>query len=366
MPSSVLRFLDDDHVLRVAQYALGGPRQVSETWVKAFFSPEAIDPQQVFAMGHGLHEEDDVALAPTAHHEAPDAVSNAQILIFRRGLIDAKVLDCYPKLRLIQRLGERTDGIDLALARQRGIAVSCIPRPSLFYTAEHVIMLMLACAKQLVQADRMVRNGGWDPALVQAQDGVAYNWAGLRNLSGLHGKVLGILGLGEVGSGVAKLANAMGMRVIFNNRTPPPEGKSTAGNAIWVTRQSLLADADFLSVHVTAEASNHSLIDLESFKTMKPSAFFINTSRGPLVNESALHTALSQGLIAGAALDVHAQEPRPPGHLLGQLTNIIMTPHCAGGSRTGILQELSLIFDNCRAILAGRSPLHGICHAGNP
>ena len=361
MPNSVLRFLDDDHVLRVAQYALAGPRRVSDAWLKAFFSPEAIDPQQVFAMGHGLRDEDGVALASTAHHEAPDAVSNAQILIFRRGVIDARLVNCYPKLRLIQRLGERTDGIDLALTRQRGISVSCIPRQSLANTGEHVILLMLACARQLIQADRMVRNGGWDPALVQAQDNVAYNWAGLRNLSGLHGKVLGILGMGEVGTGVAKLASAMGMKVIFNNRTQPPEGKSTAGNAIWVPRPVVLADADFLSVHVTAEASNHKLMNLEAFKAMKPSAFFINTSRGALVDEDALYTALSQGLIAGAALDVHAQEPRPPGHPLGQLPNVIMTPHCAGGSRTGILQELSQIFDNCRAVLAGCSPLHGLC-----
>ena len=211
-------FLDDDHVIRLGRYALARPPEVNDDWVRAFFSPEPVDPQAVYDAASGLHESDGVSLLGLSATPAEISHANPTIIIFRRGTVDAGRIAACPKLRLIQRLGERSDGIDLAAAASRGIHVSCLPRLTLIYTAEHAIMMMLALAKKLVPADAQIRAGQWDKNRVRATDAVAYNWTGYASLSGLHGKTLGIIGLGEVGSIMARIAHGFGMRVIYFNR----------------------------------------------------------------------------------------------------------------------------------------------------
>ena len=284
--------------------------------------------------------------------------ANPSVIIFRRGTVDAARMDAAPSLRLIQRMGERSDGIDLAAAKARGIHVSCIPRLTLIYTAEHGILMMLALTKQLVRADAQIRSGVWDQALVKPVDAVAYNWTGTAPLGGLYGKTLGIIGLGEVGSIMAGIARGFGMKVIYNNRNRLPAEKEQAFGATYAERGALLAQSDFVSVTAANLPANRGMINLDIFKAMKRSAFFINTSRGKLVNEEDLYTALTTGLIAGAGLDVHWEEPRLGGDKLAQLPNVVMTPHFAGGSRFGVLDELKQIFNNCRAVLAGGKPEH--------
>jgi phosphoglycerate dehydrogenase-like enzyme len=261
---------------------------------------------------------------------------------------------------LIQRIGARSDGIDLAAARSRRIHVSCLPRLTLIYTAEHGIMMMLALAKQLVRADAQIRAGRRDHALVKPVDSVAYNWTGYTGLSGLYGKTLGIIGMGEVGAIMAGIARGFGMRVLYFNRTRLPEAKAREAGVHYAERADLLAQSDFVSVNAANLPANRGMVDLATFKAMKRTAFFINTSRGKLVNEDDLFTALTTGLIAGAGLDVHWEEPRPAGDPLYALPNVIMTPHYAGGSRFGVFDELGRIFDNCRAVLSGGVPPHAL------
>ena len=360
MSRHTIAFLDDDHVIRLARYALARPPEVSDEWVSAFFAPEPSDPQAVYATGHGLHAEDGVTVPglKATPQEIRDA--NPTVIIFRRGGVDAELMAACPNLKLIQRMGERSDGIDLAAAKARGIHVSCMPRLTLINTAEHGIMMMLALAKQLVRADAQIRAGQWDKALVKPVDAVAYNWTGYTGLSGLYGKTLGIIGMGEVGAIMAGIARGFGMRVIYFNRTRLPANREADYGVSYADRADLLAQSDFVSVNAANLPANRGMIDLATFKAMKRTAFFVNTSRGKLVNEDDLFTALSTGLIAGAGLDVHWEEPRPAADKLYALPNVIMTPHYAGGSRFGVLGELTQIFDNCRTVLAGGTPTHSV------
>ena len=353
-------FLDDDHVVRLARYAIARPPEIGDDWVRAFFSPEPVDPREVYAAADGLHESDGVTLLGLSASAEEVRAANPTIIIFRRGTVDAERIAASPALRLVQRIGARPDGIDLAAAARHGVHVSCIPRLTLIYTAEHAIMMMLALAKQLIPADAQVRAARWDRDLVKPADAVAYNWTGFTSLTGLYGKTLGIIGLGEVGSIMAAIARGFGMRVLYSNRKRLPEASERDSGVTFAAREDLLEQADFVSVNAANLPANRGMIDLATFKAMKGTAFFINTSRGKLVNEDDLYTAVATGLIAGAGLDVHWEEPRVAGDKLFTLPNIIMTPHFAGGSRFGVLDELKEIFANCRAVLSGGKPTHRV------
>jgi phosphoglycerate dehydrogenase-like enzyme len=353
-------FLDDDHVIRLARYALSKPAEITDGWVRSFFAPEPVNLQDLYEAAHGLHPSDGVQVHDMSATPEDIAKTDPSIIVFRRGIIDSSKISSAPRLRLIQRMGERSDGIDLATAHQKGIHVSCIPRLTLIYTAEHGIMLMLALAKQLVQSHNQIHAGQWNKELVSPVDSVAYNWTGATHLSGLYGKTLGIIGLGEVGSIMAKIARGFGMRVRYHNRTRLSESKEKEYGATYAQRDELLAQSDFVSVNAANLPANRGMIDLNTFQLMKRSAFLINTSRGKLVNEDDLYKAITSGLIAGAGLDVHSEEPRVLGDKLLNLPNVIMTPHHAGGSRFGVLDELKVIFHNCRQVIAGQPPDHNI------
>jgi phosphoglycerate dehydrogenase-like enzyme len=273
-------------------------------------------------------------------------------------------MDANPKLKLIQRIGARADAIDLEAAAERGILVSCVPRATLQLTAEHAILMMLALSKRLLEADDAVRKDRWDRDRVHPDHGVAYNWAGIGDIGGLFGKTLGIIGLGEVGSIAAGMARGFAMRVLYCNRNRLPEAQEARLGVEYSALDRLLAESDFVSLHATNLPANRGLIDGRTFAGMKRSAFFVNTARGPIVDEAALYDALTTGMIAGAGLDVHVVEPRPMPDRLAALPNVILTPHIAGGSRKGVLVEIEAILDNCRAVLAGRPITHQVTAAG--
>ena len=348
-----IAILDDDHVIRLTRYAISGPGEITSAWAREFFMPEDVDPAHVHALGDGLHESDGVSLIPMAAKADLRKGSDATILIFRRGTIDAALMDANPKLKLIQRIGARADAIDLAAAAERNIPVSCVPRRVLQYTAEHAILMMLALSKKLLEADDAVRKDRWDRDRVRPDHGVAYNWAGISEIGGLFGKTLGIVGLGEVGSLAAGMAQAFGMRVLYCNRNRLPAAQEAKLAVEYAPIGTLLAASDFVSLHATNIPENRGLIGAETFAAMKPTAFFINTARGPIVDEDALYDALTTGTIAGAGLDVHTVEPRRAPDKLATLRNVVLTPHIAGGSRQGIMLEIAAILDNCRAVLTG-------------
>jgi phosphoglycerate dehydrogenase-like enzyme len=350
-----IAILDDDHVIRMARYALGSSGEVTDEWVRDFFMPEEMDPAQVYAAGQGLHEADGVSLVPMSAKLDVRKGSDASILIFRRGVIDDALMAANPKLKLIQRIGGRPDGIDLKAAAARGIVVSCLPRQTLQYTAEHAILLMLALSKHLIEADAAVRNDRWDSDRVHPEHGVAYNYAGIANLGGLFNKTVGIIGLGEVGSLAAGMARGFGARVVYANRNRLAVEQERRLGVECLPLARLLAESDFVSMHANNLPENKGMVGASTFAQMKKTAYFINTSRGRMVDEDALYTALTAGVIAGAGLDVHYEEPRPLKDRYAKLRNVIMTPHLAGGSRKGVVEEIGIVLDNCRAVLAGQA-----------
>jgi len=355
-----IAILDDDHVIRLTRYAISGPGEITTNWAREFFMPEDVDPARVYALGSGLHDSDGVSLIPMSAKVDLRKGSDAAILIFRRGSIDAALMDANPKLKLIQRIGARADAVDLAAAEKRGIVVSCVPRPVLQLTAEHAILMMLALGKKLLEADDAVRKDRWDRDRVRPGHNVAYNWAGISEIGGLFGKTVGIIGLGEVGALAAGMALGFGTRVLYCNRNRLPAAQEAKLGVQYAPIGRLLAESDFVSLHATNIPENRGLIGAETFAKMKPTAFFINTARGPIVDEDALHEALTKGTIAGAGLDVHTIEPRPTPDKLSTLRNVILTPHIAGGSRKGVLKEIEIILSNARAVLAGQPIRHQV------
>jgi phosphoglycerate dehydrogenase-like enzyme len=360
MPLRTIAILDDDHINRLVRYGIAGASQVPDEWTRDFFLPEEVDHTEVYAAGQGLHPEDGVELIPMSANVDVRKGTDASILIFRRGTIDAALMDANPHLKLIQRIGERAEMIDLAAAAACGIAVSCLPRPSLQYTAEHAILLMLALSKRLIEADDAVREDRWDRTRVHPENGVAYHWAGLSNLHGLYGKTVGIIGLGEVGAMAAKMANAFGARVIYCNRNRLSAEREQALTVEYRPLSRLLAESDYVSLHASNLPENKGAFDASVFAQMKRGAFFINTSRGRMVDEEALADALRKGTIAGAGLDVHATEPRPTPNIFAGMRNVVMTPHVAGGSRQGIIAEVATVLHNCRAALSGGEIKHRV------
>ncbi|HXD46869.1 MAG TPA: NAD(P)-dependent oxidoreductase [Pseudolabrys sp.] len=344
-----IAILDDDHILRLIRYAIAGPGEVTQAWAQGFFLPEEAKLARVTAAGDGLHAADGVTLLPLGTDVRTGG--DLDVLIFRRGKIDAALMDAHPRLRLIQRIGERADQIDLAAAKARQIAVSCVPRPSLQLTAEHAMLLMLALGKRLIAADAATRAGAYDANRVHPDHGVAYNWTRQAPLAGLYGKSVGIVGMGEVGGMLARMAGAFGARVLYCNRTRLPPEKETALGVDYRALDALLAEADFVSLNASNLPDNKGMIDAKFFAAMKRTAYFVNTSRGRMVDEAALAEALTRGTIAGAGLDVFFEEPLKLPSPLATAPNVILTPHIAGGSRTGIIEEVAAVLGNCRAIL---------------
>jgi phosphoglycerate dehydrogenase-like enzyme len=346
-----IEFFDDDHVMQCARLLLDGglERTDDREWLEAFFDPDPLDLSRIEEITAGLTVADGVGVAPPGSHDF-----RANALLFRRGTISRGVLSVRPGLRLVQRLGDDHRSIDLVAARERRVEVSCVHRGTLDAVAEHVLLLILALSKRLPQADRAVRE--WSGGDGNAVDGTRYNWAGVRGVRQLRGATLGIIGLGEVGITVARLAHAFGMRVIYATRTvredDPPFGST-------VDLSTLLSQADVVSLHAPGDAGSP-LIDAAAFAAMKPGALFVNTARGNLVDEDALYDALVSSRLAGAALDVHATEPRAAEDRFCALDTVILTPHlAAGSSRVGVLDELGAMFDNVRALAAGSPPPYG-------
>jgi phosphoglycerate dehydrogenase-like enzyme len=341
-------FLDDDHVLKLFRMLLRN--QEAHASFAAWFAPERVDLADVLAQLHGLRHSDGARAGLAA--EEPLLRTDADAIVLRRGIVDDAMLAQHPRLRVVARLGERPEGIDLDAAHRRGVRVACIPRKTLHYTAEHALLLMLACAKRLLQAHAALRAGALDAhGEVASAGSVAYNWAGLGDATGLHGRTLGIVGLGEVGSLVAQLARAFGMTVLYTKPRRASAAQEDALGVQYAALPDLLRASDFVSLHAPNVQETQGLANREFFAAMQRGAFFINTSRGALVHEDALFEALATGHLAGAGLDVHAMEPRPPGDRFLGLANVVMTPHLGGGARGGVLREFAAMARQMRQAL---------------
>ena len=240
-------------------------------------------------------------------------IQDCDVLIVRsRTKVTREIIESGKHLKLIARAGSGLDNIDLKAAEERGIAVINTPEASADSVAELTIGLMVALARKMILADSSMKQGKWLK----------------KELMGflLKGKKLGLIGLGNIGLRVARIAKAMGMKILVTKRVPPSPELLKSLEAEFLPLDELLRQSDIVSIHVPLSKETRNMIDAEEIGKMKDGAFLINTSRGEIVNEKALLNALRSGKLGGAALDVYSVEPPENLELIKQ-PNVICTPH---------------------------------------
>lgn len=229
--------------------------------------------------------------------------------------VDREIIDAGKKLKIISNFGAGYDNVDVDYATAQGIMVTNIPQTVTQSTAELTLGLIISLLRRMVEGDRRLR-------------GKIHNAWGPSDFLGdtLEGKTLGIIGMGRIGLAVARLAQAFGMNVIYQKRNPYTKTEEEKYNIKFVELEQLLKTADVVSLHCPLTPATHHLINQDSLKTMKNSAYLVNTARGPVVDENALLQALQTGEIKGAAIDVFEFEPQVTQGLLS-LNNVVLTPH---------------------------------------
>ncbi len=260
--------------------------------------------------------------------------------------IDAPLLDAAPRLRIVANLAVGFDNIDRAAAAERGIVVTNTPDVLTEATADLAWALILAAARRVGEGERLVRSGGWT------------GWSPLQLVGRAVGgadRTLGIVGMGKIGLATARRAAGFGMAVCYTSRTPKPVAEAELG-AERVDLDELLARADVVSLHVPYSPEAHHLIGAPQLAAMKPTAVLVNTARGAVVDEAALVTALRQGTIAAAGLDVYEREPAlAPG--LADLPNAVLLPHLGSATVETRAAMVELACANLVAVLHGDPPL---------
>ncbi len=284
-----------------------------------------------------------VQLYPTTHPQDVLArVCDVDVIITNKVVIDAAIIQQCPHLKLILISATGTNNVDLAAAKARGIVVCNCQAYGTSAVAQHTLMLMLNLATSFVSYQKDIQAGKWQKAaqfcLLDAP------------IVELAGKTLGIIGYGELGRAVAKLAEAFGMKVLVGNLPNRPSDASRVPFA------ELLAQVDFLSLHCPLTEDTKHLMSTAQFEAMKPSAFLINCARGGIVDEVALANALRTGQIAGAATDVLTVEPPTAGNVLldAAIPNLIVTPHNAWGSSDARQRIVNQMLENVDAFKAGQ------------
>lgn len=274
-----------------------------------------------------------------------DALRDADALLVRNQTkVNADLLAQARLLKIIGRAGAGYDNIDVEAASQVGVVVCYSPEENAVSVAEQVFGLLLALARKIPGADRSVKNGGWERKKYHGFE--------------LMGKTLGILGLGKIGFRVALRAKAFGMRLLAHDAYLSSTSLHvTESGATLVAMDQLLAESDFLSVHLPLTLETRGLLNRQSFSKMKPTAFIINTSRGEVLVEKDLALALQQGQLAGAALDVREKEPPAADSPLNGLDNVILTPHTAGLTYEAQEKVVEAIAEDVDRVLSGQPAL---------
>ncbi|HVP41471.1 MAG TPA: glyoxylate reductase [Candidatus Krumholzibacteriaceae bacterium] len=259
--------------------------------------------------------------------------------------IDAEVFDAAPKLKIVSQLAVGFDNIDLKEATKRGIYVTNTPEVLTDTTADFAWALLMAIARRVVEADKYVRTGkwkvGWHPEMLQGRD--------------VYGATMGIVGAGRIGYEIARRAKGFKMKILFYDVIPRPEMEKDFG-AKKVDLDTLLQESDFVSLHVPLMKDTLHLIDESKLRMMKKTAYLINNSRGPVVNEEALIKALKEGWIAGAGFDVFEQEPTPKTNPLLKMDNVVVAPHISSASYETRSRMAEMVAENLVAFFEKRKP----------
>jgi len=273
------------------------------------------------------------------------AVKDADgLLCLLTDTIDAELFDAAPRLKIVANYAVGYNNIDVAEATRRGILVTNTPGVLTQTTADLTWALILAIARRIVEGDRFMRAGkykGWAPMLLLGSD--------------VYGKTLGIVGIGQIGQAVARRAIGFDMNILYHDKWELPPVAEQLLNADDVSLEELLQKSDFVTLHVPLIPETHHLIGRRELEMMKPDAYLINASRGPVVDEVALIEALRNGVIKGAALDVFEDEPAmKPG--LAELDNVVVLPHLGSATIETRTAMADLAVDNLLAFFSGEKP----------
>jgi len=259
--------------------------------------------------------------------ELKETVRNYDALIVRsRTKVTKEIIEAGTQLKTIGRAGVGLDNIDVEAAQKKGLKILNTPEAPAESVAELTLGLILAFARSLPQADHAMKERKWIKSELMGWE--------------LKGKTLGILGLGRIGERVARLAKALGMHVLITKRTPPDPSLLSELEAEFVSLHDLLTRSDVVTIHIPHTPQTHHIIGEQELSTIKKGAYLVNTSRGAIVDEKALLTALRLGRLRGAALDVYDVEP-PADWTLMQLPNVVCTPHI--GAQTHEAQRLGSV-----------------------
>lgn len=261
------------------------------------------------------------------------------IIVRNQTQVTRELIASSPQLQIIGRAGAGLDNIDTTAASEAGVVVSYTPAENSISVAELVLGFMLTAVRQIPAAWQDTRSG---------------NWNRMQFVGGeLFGKTLGIIGLGRIGRLVAERAKAFGMTIIAHDEFIDPESAFISDlEANLVSLNDLLAQADFVSVHIPLTPETRNCFSYDVFQKMKPSAWFINASRGEVVNEESLLRALNDNCIAGAALDVRSQEP-PANNEFGKLANVILTPHIGAFTHEAQERVVACVCSDVVKVLSG-------------
>lgn len=279
----------------------------------------------------------------TPASEVVARAAGAELVMTNKTPLDAATQAALPSLRYIGVLATGYNIVDVAAAKQRGIVVSNIPTYGTASVAQHAIALLLELCHHVGQHGEAVRAGEWSANA---------DWCFWKTpLIELAGKTMGVIGFGRIGRATAKIADALGMRIIandtFTGNAPDYEGFR------WGTIDEVLAEADVITLHCPLTADNKGLINAERLRKIKKTAFLLNTSRGPLIVDQDLADALNAGVIAGAGLDVLSVEPPVGGNPLFSAKNCIVTPHIAWATQGARSRLMGIAVENVKAFLGG-------------
>ncbi|MDY6457534.1 2-hydroxyacid dehydrogenase [Acinetobacter faecalis] len=278
----------------------------------------------------------------TSSEQLLERIQNVDVIISNKVVVNAETIQQCPKLKLILISATGTNNIDLVQAKKQGVVVCNCQAYGTSTVAQHTLMLMLNLATSFKQYERAVQNGDWN----KASQFCLLDYPIIE----LEGKTLGILGYGELGKAVAKLAEAFGMKILVGALPNRPVQENR------IPFNELLSQVDFLTLHCPLSADTQNLIDAKAFDAMKPSAFLINCARGGIVNEQDLADALIVGKIAGAATDVLMVEPPKDGNVLlnSEIPNLLITPHSAWGSVDARQRIVQQMVENVEAFKKGQ------------
>jgi glyoxylate reductase len=257
--------------------------------------------------------------------------------------VDAALLEALPRVRHVASYGVGTNHLDLEACRRRGVLVTNTPGVLTDATADHAMALLLDAARRVAEGDRLVRRGGWtevEPAFHLGTE--------------VTGKTLGIVGFGRIGQAVARRARGFDLRLLY---TAPRE--VAFDGARRVPLDALLAESDFVSLHVPLTPETENLLDAGRLGRMKHGAILVNTARGAVIDEAALAAALASGRLAAAGLDVFRDEPRVAPELL-RLENVVLTPHIGSGTRETRAAMARMVAEDVLRVASGASALHPV------